>query len=295
MDIIKFVAPDISHKEDMGYILKSSNYMGCDVAFGTIFIWRNAYNINICEKDNFILRRYGREKFTFGFPIGEGDLKDIVLCLDRYCKSIGTNLNFVGLTEVQCMMLDEVLPNAFKFKESRNSSDYIYLRSNLADLKGKKYHSKRNHISKFMRLYGGRYKVEAITPENIFDVLEVDRLWRIEKDSKEDNEKAAIEIAVNNFFELDFKGIILYIDNKPVAMTMGEEVCRSCFNTHFEKALSEYSGTFTFINKIFAKDYLSGYEYINREEDLGIEGLRKAKMSYNPDILLRKFVAERVD
>lgn len=295
MDIIKFVAPDISHKNEMEYILKSSNYMGCDVAFGTMFMWHNAYNINIYEKDNFILRRYGREKFTFGFPIGNGDLKDIILCIDRYCKTIGINLVFTGLTEVQCMLLDEVLPNAFKFTENRDSSDYIYLRSNLAELKGTRYHNKRNHISKFMRLYKDRYKVEEITPDNIFHALEVDRLWRLEKGVGNDEEKLAIELAVNNFWELDLKGIILYVDNKPIAMTIGEEICRSCFNTHFEKALSTYSGAFTFINNIFAKDYLSKYEYINREEDLGIEGLRKAKLSYNPDILLRKFVAERVD
>lgn len=294
MDKIKFVTPEISHKKPAEYILKSSNYMGCDIAFGTIFIWRNAYNINICIKDNFILRRYGREKFKFGFPVGNGDLKNIVLSLDKYCENLGMKLTFIGLTEVQCMLLDEILPNTFRFTENRDSSDYIYTRKNLAELKGTKYHSKRNHISKFMRLYGDRYKIEEITAENIFDVLEVDRLWRFEKGIGNTDEKTALDIAVNNFSDLDFKGIILYVDNKPVAMTMGEEICRLCFNTHFEKALAEYSGSFTFINNIFAKDYLTKYQYINREEDLGIEGLRKAKLSYNPDILLRKFVAEKI-
>ena len=178
-------------------------------------------------------------------------------------------------------------------KDSRNRDafDYIYLQSDLATLSGKKYHSKRNHISAFSKKYEWHY--EAVNESNIDAVRECARLWYKENADRMSKtmlcEQNGIELMLSNMQSLNIKGGAVFVEGKAVAFCLGSPINSKCFDTHIEKALSEYSEAYTVINREFAKNELDGYMYINREDDLGLEGLRRAKLSYKPAILLKKF------
>jgi hypothetical protein len=187
--------------------------------------------------------------------------------------------------------LNELFPGGFKFIEQFDTCDYIYLTENLAGLSGKKYHAKRNHISKFFRTYGNT-EVKILDVSTAADALKVVREWYREKEIDFENygEYGVIQDAIVNLEEFSMKGALLYVDSKPVAMTLGCEISPVCFDVMFEKALTEYEGSYAVINNEFAKMLLS-YRYLNREEDMGIEGLRKAKLSYHPEIVYQRFRA----
>jgi hypothetical protein len=195
------------------------------------------------------------------------------------------------LIEGQRALLDTIYPSKFEYIRTPDEQDYIYLTKDLVMLAGKKYHSKRNHIARFYRTYDDT-RFETLDSSNASDALEVVKLWY-----KENNlnfatysEYEVIKEAIEMREEFDMQGAVLYVDQKPVAMTLGSEISDKVFDIYFEKALREYDGVYAVINNEFAKT-LTKYEYINREEDMGIEGLRKAKMSYNPYIILDRYNA----
>lgn len=263
-----------------------------DVAFGTNFVWRSMYNIKICRFGGFVLKTFGIDqgKVRYAFPVGTGDLKEAFAAMLAHAEENGLKPVFGGVTKEQMEWIEEQYPGQFTFRESRDYFEYIYLSEDLAELRGRKYHGKRNHISKFKNTY--QYSFELIDDSNKKDALYVSKLW-CEQNVLGDNnglshEVCAIRESFRYFDELGFKGAIIKIDGKPVAMTAGERVCDDVFVVHFEKALPGYDGLYAAINHFFAKE-LTQYKYINREEDLGIEGLRKAKLSYKPAILLEEF------
>ena len=155
---------------------------------------------------------------------------------------------------------------------------------------------KRNHLSRFARTYSFTY--EDLGPDNLEACLEIAKAWADqsmstgEKVKSPERELGALSLAIRHFDALALSGGLIRIDGKPVAFTIGEEINSKLFLLHFEKALSGYDGLYAAINHEFAARNLSGYEYINREEDMGIEGLRRAKLSYYPAILLDRYTAE---
>lgn len=290
--MLKFKEPSLEDIHWAKPVLFSSGMTGCDAVFGTLYLWRNEYKIKICRRDEFLFRMYGYGgKISYGIPIGKGDIKSAVdlLIEDARARGLG-ELNLTGVDSENAERLSKLYPGKAEFISHRESADYIYLQSDLALLSGRKYHGKRNHISKFTRLYPS-YTLEKITRENIEDALEVSRRWAAENNDSEkdfDGETRAINEAFENFDALGLFGAIMRVDGKPVAMTVAEAVNDEVADIHFEKALSEYQGAYTMLNREFAHKYLSDFKLINREEDLGIEGLRKAKLSYYPLVLLEK-------
>lgn len=291
--MLKFLEPTIEDKQWAKPIFLNSGYIGSDNTFGNSFIWKDAYKLKICRYNDFLLRIYGDDKVTYGFPLGKGNLQDIINILIDDASKRGEKLSFVGLTTSMFLTLNKIMPDAFIFKSTRDTADYIYGSSDLINLKGKKYHKKRNHISKFKTTHDFIY--DDISKENIDDCRVILKQWYSENDYKDNeslcNEKRALELALDNFTELEFIGGIIRVGGLPVALTIGEKINNDVFVVHFEKALKEYRSVYAIINNEFAKRNLSVYKYINREEDLGLEGLRKAKMSYYPQIILEKYIA----
>jgi hypothetical protein len=187
-----------------------------------------------------------------------------------------------------------VLPNEERFKdwgieiaEDRDNFDYLYLRSDLAELAGKKFHKKRNLIAQFNALYACVEK--PIDSANIKDAMEVLEQWNQGKDAAAD--LVAAQEALELFSELHMTGSIYYIEGKPAAWCLGEPIATgSIFTVHFEKALEDYKGIYQYINQCFALSLPERITHINREQDLGSEGLRHAKMSYRPSGFVRKCV-----
>ena len=198
-----------------------------------------------------------------------------------------------GVTQETLEEFESLFPGKFDYIPLRDDFDYIYRSEDLISLAGRKLHGKRNHLAQFNRSYQWTY--EDVTRDNFRDCLEVAHAWCLKNGScGEDGrseENCAVASSLHNFEALHMKGGLIRIDGKPVAFSIGEEVNPRCFVVHFEKALDGYNGLYPAINREFAARALSGYEYINREEDMGIEGLRKAKLSYYPAILLEKYMA----
>jgi len=204
-----------------------------------------------------------------------------------------------------------------RFEENRGDSDYIYSAESLATLAGNQYKKKRNHVSRFNRTYSD-YEIRPLTPENFADALTVEKSWlnietlgessdtdcectcecreaawaeRSEDEKSRLSEYCAIREALENFDALGLKGAVLYVEGKPVGMTMASEILPGVWDIHFEKVIDEYAvnGGYAIINKLFAeKLWATGAHLINREEDINIEGLRKAKLSYYPQTILDK-------
>ena len=172
-------------------------------------------------------------------------------------------------------------------KLEKNTSDYLYSAADLIDLAGRKYHSKRNHLNKFLRQYNWEY--QAMTPAIAQECLNIESAWFDVRDPEPCTENEAMAIVLRNFQSLGVIGGVIKVDGVIQALTVGERLNRNTAVIHIEKANTEYDGAYAAINHEFAAREWSKMEFINREEDMGIEGLRKAKHSYYPVRMVEKF------
>ena len=267
--------------------------MGSEYAFGTMYIWRWTYHRQICRWNDFVLSSLGKDQHSYAVPVGNGSRKEAVEALLADAKERGIPFRMWGVTQEEIEEFESLFPGRFLFLPARNDADYIYRSSDLITLAGRKYHGKRNHLARFTRTYQWSY--EEIGRARFPACMEIAQEWcRKNGSCGEDGrseENCAVAVALHHFEELHMIGGLISIDGKPVAFSLGEEINPQCFVVHFEKALDGYDGLYPAINHEFASHALAGYEYINREEDMGIEGLRKAKLSYYPAVLLEKYVA----
>ena len=275
--------------------LAESDFMGCEYSFANNLAWCRLADSKICfYKDFYIVCSFGNEDGipTFILPSGKGDYKAVITEMERFSNSIGYPLRICGVTEKSLEMLNEFYPDRFTAELDRDGSDYIYLRSDLAEMKGKKFHQKRNHLAKFNRIES---EFSLITERDFDDCIS---FIVSDYNNKYDNntthsaiaEQYAVNTYFNNFTELGLQGGIIRIGGKIAAVTIGERLNSDTFCVHIEKADRSHDGIYTGICNSFVKACTENYTYINREEDLGIEGLRKSKLSYNPVFLLNKYI-----
>ncbi len=270
--------------------MENSTELSCDASFINLLVWQCSYNNMIAISDGMLFIKAGTEdNESFRLPIGKNIKKGIEL-IREYC---GDQSPVFYISEGSALKeFKSTFENEFEFHELRDAFDYIYLRDDLAALGGKKYHSKRNHINSFSKKYDWCYR--SINADNIPDIKLCAKQWYEEKADKMDRhmicERDGLETILNNMEALGAVGGAIYVDGKVVAFTVGSPINDTVFNIHIEKALSDFSESYTVINREFAKNELASYKYINREDDMGIEGLRKAKLSYYPEILLKKYI-----
>ena len=269
------------------YTLNNKEF-SCENSFVNLLVWQCAYNNMYAVEDGQLFIKSGSgEKESFRLPIG-GDMIKGIQKIEEYC---GEKKPFFWIQDGERLQnAEEYLNENYIFTEKRDASDYIYLQSDLSNLSGKKYHSKRNHISAFSKKH--QWKYEEIGPHNIDAVRECAEEWYKQNIDKEDYyllcEKKGLEIILNNMERLFVKGGAIIVENRVVAFTLGTAINDKVFDIHIEKALKDYAEGYTVINREFART-LSDYEFINREDDMGLEGLRKAKLSYKPNIILNKY------
>lgn len=284
-----FHYPTLSDKETVQKIFDKDNTDCCEYSFGNLFMWSDVYENKINTDNGIFISKTFKDSF-YCYPRGNGDKKSVIESIIEKDK----NAQFYGLTEKDKDELLTFCPDKFEYFEDRDAFEYIYRTEDLAYLRGKKYHSKKNHASYFEKNFDWHY--EEITPENIDRCIIMNDQWERLNEKKEpteiENEHEAIGKAFNNFFELELYGGILFIENEAVAFTFGEKLNDNTFCTHVEKAYADFRGAYQIINREFAASLLGKYEFINREEDTGSEGLRNAKLSYHPVKLLTKYTAK---
>lgn len=288
-----FKQPTLSDKAWVTQIMQTSGKMGCEYCFGNLFLWSPVYGNTIASYDGLLLARDGGKTPSYLYPCGKGDKKSAIKKLLDYAKNDDVPFTLYSLNREDKAELEALFPEQFTFTPTREYFDYIYNTEDLINLAGRKYHGKRNHIAYFKKQFDWSY--ERITERNLADCFEMNRQWELLNRSKNpeelDAEFSAIRRGFDHFFELGFTGGVLRVQGEIVAYTLGEAINSSVFCTHIEKAFGNIRGAYPTINREFAAQSLNTYRYINREEDTGSEGLRKAKLSYYPAILLEKYNA----
>ncbi len=271
-----------------------SNAIGCEYNLLNAYLWRNEFPVKFAVYDDTLIRAYFKEDGTlwgYCMPTGK-NIKGALYEIFADADERGISPELIMLTNGQRAMLESICPSKFEFERTPVNQDYVYLTKDLIMLAGKKYHAKRNHISRFYRTYNDTH-FETLDSSNQDDAMQVVIEWCRENNVNPDyhEEVSIIREALGLREEFNMSGAVLYVEDKPIAMTLGSEISPLAFDINFEKALRTYDGAYAVINNEFAKT-LTKYEFINREEDMGIEGLKKAKLSYNPHTIIDRYMAK---
>ncbi len=290
---IAFAYAELSDKPWVDELLALSSFKGCEYCFGNLYIWRIPNELKIARVGDFLTAK----SFTKGiylFPAGGGDLEAAIRALMLDAEECGHPFVLYGVSEEAKVRLMELMPEQLEFEAYENGFDYIYNTEDLIELSGKKYHGKRNHIARFKE--NNNYVYERVSGENLSDCVRMNKEWCKQHGCLDDEglteEACAVATSLRYFDELGFEGGLLRIDGRVVAYTIGERLSHDTYCVHIEKAFGDIQGAYPMINQCFARDAAAGYQYINREEDTGSEGLRRAKKSYHPAIWLPKYFAK---
>ena len=292
--MIDFQKFDLSRQEEYHRYLRSGGERGCEYSLANLYLWGRQQGAFL--NGWLVLFSQFEKRSVYPFPVGSGDVRPILDAIIQDAHERGILCRISGLNANQCMLLEELYPGRFRFYPDRDSCDYVYKIEDLAMLKGRKFQKKRNHLNKFKENHPDCH-AEPITVENLDAVKEMVVNWYAARQAADPDadfhlEQRAFRRAFRSMEELGMEGLVLVEDGEIIAMTMGSRLSDSTFDVHFEKALSE--DAYPAINQAFAAHLQGKYpdlRYLNREDDMGIPGLRKAKLSYNPDHLVVKFWA----
>lgn len=288
----------LADREWMTGYFGAADLNACEFSFATNFIWRHAYQIEVAQIEGCGVCRCRKDgKTVFSYPFGDGDHKKAIKKICNICNIENIKTEFYPIVEEQREELLALFPGEFEIDTDRDDFDYIYSYEKLATLKGKKLHGKRNHIARFKD--GGDWSYEPFTASNRDACIELAEVWEKKRAEKWNDamtqEMVALREALAHFDELGLSGGVLRKNGNIVAFTIGEALNSDTFVVHFEKALPDLQGAYPMINQQFVLHACEGFSYINREEDTGDPGLRKSKLSYFPDILLKKYRAVQSD
>ena len=292
--MIDFRKPEISDKLWVKERLSVRDDLTCEYSFSNIFAYTAKMRLEIADVEGFLVTRcFTGDTIGYCYPVGMGDIRRVISLIIDDMRLQSAPCYFFGVGSNEAKELDGLYGDMFNIELDRDGSDYIYKSEDLINLAGKKYQPKRNHISFFTKNYNWSY--ESMTPDNIEECYNMNVEWLQTSGSlySEDLEKELqiIRRVFENFSELDCKGAVLRVDGKVVAFAMGAQIRSDTFCVHFEKAFSNIRGAYPMINQQFVEKELSDYKYIDREDDLGLENLRKAKLSYYPEFLPEKYEA----
>lgn len=287
--------------EDKNYIdkyISPYKFLSCEYSFTSLYIWKDACDIQYAiYKQALIIKKKDFDgNYHFMQPLGyaKEDLEEIIAELKAYRQETGMKYLFKDLEESFIEEFNVLLnmKNEFCIKEDRDNFDYLYEAKKLMTLSGKKLHSKKNHYNAFVKNYN--YEVVEIVDETVIkDVKIAAQKWydeTNEKDIKLYYELESIKGIISNMKLLKLNGLAVYVDGKVAAFSIGESLNEKLAIIHIEKGDKNINGVYSFIAKTLIDKCFSNAEIINREQDLGIEGLRKSKMSYYPLKLEKKFI-----
>lgn len=288
--MLTFRCIELSDRAWVTELLSRSGFQSCEHSFANNLAWRRIDDSMLARyKDFYICRGVEEGKPSYAMPAGSGDYREVIEELREDSKSFGVPLQLIAVNREMTEMLRGLYPGGFTEDWDIDTFDYIYLKEDLEHLAGKKYHGKRNHLAAF---YKTDWSFELINKGNIDTAITLSAHLYNQGGDYDDRSKVVEQFAINvlfvNFEELGLKGGILYSDGEAVGVTIGEKLNSDTFCVHIEKARPDVRGAYQALNQQFVINAMSGCEYVNREEDLGIEGLRKAKQSYYPFKQLEK-------
>ena len=294
MEEVQFKRAQLEDKEIITRYFTNHTSRSCERTFANVFLWSRKYPVTwAIVEQALVFKSEDEEHLEFAFPAGEPEnVKKALEVLMQYSAQRNVPFQMYNVTPEYYAQLEEWYPGRFQIEYVRDDADYVYESEKLATLSGKKLHGKRNHINKFKATYEGRWSYEKMTRDNVEDCFQMALKWREENGCEEDSEKRSEMCVTLNSLrlleELELTGGVLRIDDEVVAFTIGEPICKDTFVVHIEKAFADVQGAYPMINQQFVEHECMNYRYINREEDTGSEGLRKAKLSYRPAFMVEK-------
>lgn len=281
----------------MTELLRAGHRGALEYNFTSNFIWREIYKLRAARLDDQLIIMSDPENPSFIFPSGKSDPSPAVRALAAYTAHLGKPLIFNTVLNQDRERLEALFPGKFVFTPDRNDYDYVYEAESLMTLRGKKLSGKRNHVNRFLATERD-WAYEPLTKENLADARAMSYEWCRQAGCTEDaelfDESCAVEQAFRHYEALGLSGGLIRAGGKVIAFTMGEALNEDTFLVHIEKAFYDIQGAYQMINQQFAQAAFEGFRYVNREDDAGDEGLRKAKLSYEPAFLVEKSSAELV-
>lgn len=293
--MIDFKSISLKDRDLLTSYLLSTDRRDSNLSFANLCCWQflNCSSFAFVDEQLVIRFCFSENQTVYTLPAGEKTGKDAIRSLARQAMQEGLPLYLYGVLPVMQEELEKVFPEVFEYRSNRDHFDYLYRRIDLASLQGKNYQPKRNHVNKFRKTYD--YRFTPMTAEMLSDCIAMYDQWCTERRCEEDEsltyERQALVYGMEHFRELGLEGGVLWVEGKIIAFTFGCPVNRDTFCIHAEKALKAYEGAYNAVNQDFACHLSDRFTYLNREEDLGIPGLRKAKLSYRPAVLLQKGLA----
>ena len=294
--MIDFQRLKLSQKQQYEDVLFSGPERGCEYSFANKFLWGQQRVAFLHGCVAFFSHYDGRS--VYPYPMGDGDRKAVLEAIMHDAHKRGIPCRITGMTEENKQELESLFPGQFAIRSDRDFFDYVYAVDDLADLRGRKFQKKRNHFNRF-RSENPDYEVRELNRCNMRQALSMVDDWyrvRIKADPHGNYllENLAMARMFQNYEALGMEGILLLDAGRVLAITMGSRMSTDTFDIHFEKARENVDGAYNAVNCEFARYLRLKYpevKFLNREDDIGLEGLRKAKLSYNPHHMVEKYWA----
>jgi hypothetical protein len=293
--VLNFVPLALSDRERYSALYTLCPEACSQYSFFALWGWNQTDPIELAWMDSPLCWiKSGGQKEGLLAPVGDwasADWPDAFARLDAWLSGAGLPRRLLDVPESLVLALPEDLRQKFTLTDLRDEWEYIYSVRELTDLKGGKYTAKRAHIKAFFDNYKWEYR--SLLPEDFSELLTFQKEWCASRGCTEDPLLCAEDLAVRRALEywdvLPLTGAILSVDGKAAGYTIGEELSPDTIDIRFEKAGSAYTGIYQALNKLFLERQGQAYQWVNREEDMGSAGLRKAKTSYHPGRFLKKY------
>ncbi|WP_165024011.1 DUF2156 domain-containing protein [Dysgonomonas sp. ZJ279] len=298
--MINFKQIELSDKKEMDACFAGNTYRACDFCFTNLYAWNAKFKTVFAVVHQTIFLRFvdSNGEIYYMMPIGKMPLTDAFALIMQDAKDNKIPFQMKGISLKMWELIKHEMPGQFQYICDRDNDEYIYLSEKLIKLSGKKLQSKRNHINRFKADHPDWEYFPLTTPAELNECIDMLDEWEgnnIPKAQKTlQYDYIATKIMLENFDYLQLRGGAVRVNGKIVAFSIGEPLTKDSFVVHVEKAFGEINGAYTIINQQFIEHEASEFMYVNREEDMGIDNLRKAKMSYHPDILLQEGILKPI-
>ena len=290
--MIDFYSLSLSDREWVTHRLLEDDRQACEYSFANNYLWSDIYSVKMGKEQGCLIFQFvDGQEHCYTIPIGAGNRKGALDALLSMEQAKGRQLVLGTLMQSDLEWLEQNYPGRYSVETNRDDYDYVYSTEKLSTLSGRKLHGKRNHIARFKD--GNNWQYRDMMPEDAGECLRFLDLWK-EAESENWNDEMENELHINrralrNLADLVLDGGMLYKGGRLVAFCIGEPLNSNTYVVHIEKALASVQGAYPMINQQFVLHHCQEYEYVNREEDTGDEGLRRAKLSYQPVLLVEKY------
>lgn len=290
---------DYTSKDIINSYLQPQSYITCEYSFTTLFMWQHYYNTCYYTKENFLcLLGYMDGKYFSMLPLIEGsDYSYAVDCAKKFFKSKNQKIIYKGIPEAYLEVFKKHLDFPYEVTTSQDEYDYIYDADTFRFYRGKKLHKKKNNLNRFLREYEGRYEYRKLDRKDYHMIYEFLDKWTEGKvvDDSLKNEEFGTKKLLGHSADLDFSLAGVFIDGVLEGFTIGNLLNEDIMIVQVEKANPSIRGLYQYLSQEFVLNEFPNIKLINRQEDLGLPGLRKSKLSYRPACFGVKYTISEVD